>query len=801
MNARSHKVVRDLLGNPARTILVITAIAIGLAGLSTTLRARSIFTANLAQEIALINPSSATILTASADDSAVVAVADLGEVSEAEGRLVTFARIAIGEEQRPLRLVALNDPSATSVDRLRHEAGTWPLPDGTIALERSSMDAAALQIGDIVTVTDAFGASHDLEVAATVHDLTIVSGKLVDQVVFGYTSTATWNQLGPPEGFNEIALTVTGDQTDADYVTEVTDLAAQKIGDYGFEVIGTRIPTPGKHVLDNVVSSLLLILGSLGVLSLVLSGFLVFNTVSAMLARQRPQIGVMKAIGASRRDVLTLYIATVLIFSTLALVVAVPLGALAARILTVQLGTLLNIDIESFAVPSWVWITELAIGLGVPVIAALGPILSGTRATVAEAIRGGDASDSFGPSRIDRALVGFQGLPGSLRYAARNTFRRKLRLTLTVIALSLGGAIVVTVMSLRGSLLATVDSIAAYWQQDVTLDLQHPLPLAELERAIGLNDDIDAVEGWMIAPSSVVDSSGRQASEETIVFGVPPDSEFIEPTMVKGRWLAPGDDASVVINVDVASNEPSVDVGDDVTLRILGVDSVWQVVGISTTQLVAPGEPRPTAPIAYVPIQSIAASTDSAGTVNRLVVSGTAHDAVAQRELQDALDADLSAAGVEVRAVETRSRMRSQVERLTTPILVLLTSMAILFGVVGGLGLLGTMSLNVLERTSEFGILRAIGASGRVVLSIVLVEGLTVAALSWLVGTVLAIPLGWIMASAVGISFIKVPLDFFFAPIGVVLWLIMAIVLAVVASWLPARKASRVSVRDAIAYE
>jgi putative ABC transport system permease protein len=231
------------------------------------------------------------------------------------------------------------------------------------------------------------------------------------------------------------------------------------------------------------------------------------------------------------------------------------------------------------------------------------------------------------------------------------------------------------------------------------------------------------------------------------------------------------------------------------------MDSDWHIVGISTTQLVAPGEPQPTAPIAYVPYRAVSTVSGADGAVNRLVVSGTSHDASAQSALADTLDANLTAAGIGVQSAETHSRMRAQVERLTTPILLLLTSMAALFAIVGGLGLLGTMSLNVLERTGEFGVLRAIGATGRIVLSIVLVEGLTVALLSWVLGSVVSIPMGVVMGNAVGLSFIKVPLEFHFAPFGLVLWLAMAIVLAVVASWVPARNASRLSVRDAIAYE
>lgn len=801
MSVRSRKVARELLGNRARTILVVAALAIGLTGLSTTLRARAIFTANLDTQLVAANPSSATILTDAADQVAVDRVTADPDVAEATGRLVVFGRIATADENRQLRLVVLDDLAAEGIDRLQHDAGAWPPPDGSLVLERSSLGSTGLDVGEVATVTDPAGGVHAMAVTATAYDIGIVSGKLVDQVVFGYTSSATWRQLGLPGGYNEISFRVTGDRLDDERVFEIATRASDDLARNGNQVLGLRVPPPGKHVLDNVVTSLLLILGSLGLLSLVLSGFLVFNTVTAMLARQRSQIGVMKAVGASRRQVLSLYLSTVGVYSVMSLLIAVPTGSIAARLLTRQLGDLLNIDIVDFGAPAWVWIVEISIGLFVPVLAALGPILAGTRATVAEAIRGGESAVGFGEGRIDRGLARLPGLSTAARYAARNTFRRKARLALTVVALSLGGAILVTVLSLRSSLLATVDSVAAYWQQDVTVDLQTAVPYSALAPLVESTDGVDAVEGWLIMPASIIDADGREAGEQTIVFGVPPETNFIAPTLRSGRWLDPVDTSEVVVNVDVAANRPGLRVGDRLTLRIGGFDTTWNLSGVSTTQLVAPGEPRPSVPIAYVPYRSLDAAFGSSGAVNRLIVGGTEHDAASQAALAAQIESDLSDAGVQVRSVETRHRMRAQVERLTTPILLLLVSMAMLFALVGGLGLLGTMSLNVLERTTEFGMVRAVGATGRTVVSIVLVEGLSVAALSWVLGSVLAIPLGWTMAQAVGVSFIKVPLDFQFAPLGVLAWLVLAVVVAVIASWIPARSASRLSVRDAIAYE
>ncbi len=795
MSVRARKVARDLLGNKARTALVVVAIAIGLVGLSTTLRARAIFSANLEDELAVANPASATILVAAASDADVEAVAAHPDVAAAEGVRRAFGRIEIGGELRPLRITVVDNPAGRAIDRLRPEDGAWPPPDGSLVLERSSLDATGLAIGDTATIEDPTGILHELPVAATTYDIAVVSGRLVDQITFGYLSTATWESLGQPPGFTEIAIEVTG-EPDRDRIAAVASEAGEAAGG-----LGLLVAEPGKHVLDSTIASLLLILGSLGLLSLLLSGFLVFNTVAATMARQVPQIGVMKAIGASRRELLAMYVATIALYGGLALLVAVPLGWLGARVLTTQLGTLLNIDVTSFGAPAWVWAVELGAGLAMPVVAALGPILAGTRATVAEAIRDAGAATTFGASPLDRALTRLRGLPGSVSYAARNVFRRKLRLALTVVALSLGGAILVTVVSLRSSLLATVDGIAAYWQQDVTVDFQQLLPFDAAISAVAAVEGVAEGEGWLFIGAAVVRADGGDAGDETVVFGLPPDSGFVDPTLVEGRWLEPGDTDAIVVNVDVAANEPDLEVGDRLTLRAGGAETAWRVVGIATTQLVGPGEPRPETPIAYVPYDSLSAGLGVVGAVNRLAVRGTAGDDGAQADLAAALDEELRARGLAVRTVQTRARQRTQVERLTNPILLLLAAMAVVFALVGGIGLLGTMSLNALERTAEFGVVRAVGATGRTVLTIVLVEGVAVALLAFVLGSLAAIPLGWVMAQAVGISFIKVPLAFRFALAGLALWLAMALVLAVIASWLPARNASRISVKDAIAYE
>jgi putative ABC transport system permease protein len=124
-----------------------------------------------------------------------------------------------------------------------------------------------------------------------------------------------------------------------------------------------------------------------------------------------------------------------------------------------------------------------------------------------------------------------------------------------------------------------------------------------------------------------------------------------------------------------------------------------------------------------------------------------------------------------------------------------------LVAAVGSLGLMGTMSINVLERTREIGVMRAIGASDGLVLKIFMVEGIFIGGLSWLMGTAAALPISKLLSNAVGLAFIDTPLSFTFSTTGALIWLGIALILAAVASFLPAWNASRLTVREVLAYE
>jgi putative ABC transport system permease protein len=166
-----------------------------------------------------------------------------------------------------------------------------------------------------------------------------------------------------------------------------------------------------------------------------------------------------------------------------------------------------------------------------------------------------------------------------------------------------------------------------------------------------------------------------------------------------------------------------------------------------------------------------------------------------------ALEEHFEHVGMDVGATAKVEEEMAEVEALFEVIVVLLLIMAFLLAVIGGLGLMGTMSINVLERTREIGVMRAIGASNKSVRRIFIVEGIIIGVISWLVGAVVAMPISKVLSDLIGAQFLSAPLNYTFSVAGVIIWLVLVIVLATVASFLPAWNASRITVREVLAYE
>jgi putative ABC transport system permease protein len=127
--------------------------------------------------------------------------------------------------------------------------------------------------------------------------------------------------------------------------------------------------------------------------------------------------------------------------------------------------------------------------------------------------------------------------------------------------------------------------------------------------------------------------------------------------------------------------------------------------------------------------------------------------------------------------------------------------MAILTAIVGSMGLTGTMGMNVLERTREIGIMRAIGADDRAVMRTVIAEGVFIGMISFGLAVILSIPFTYLLSTIVSLAVFQTPIDVVFTYSGYAIWLGLVLVLSALASILPARNAARLTIREVLAYE
>ncbi|HEU4322001.1 MAG TPA: FtsX-like permease family protein, partial [Roseiflexaceae bacterium] len=134
-------------------------------------------------------------------------------------------------------------------------------------------------------------------------------------------------------------------------------------------------------------------------------------------------------------------------------------------------------------------------------------------------------------------------------------------------------------------------------------------------------------------------------------------------------------------------------------------------------------------------------------------------------------------------------------------VVVVLLAVALLVAGVGCMGLASTMNLNVLERTREFGVLRALGARRSVVYRLVIVESLVIGVLGALLGLALSAPLTVALSRLIGMQLVYSPLPAVFTWPPVAIWLVGVLVLCAVASVAPARRAAGLTVREAVAFE
>jgi putative ABC transport system permease protein len=272
-------------------------------------------------------------------------------------------------------------------------------------------------------------------------------------------------------------------QLDQDYITGVANAVADKVEKAGFTVRRVQVPEPGKLPLQDIFDALALLLTPLGLLALLLSSFLVINTISALIAQQVRQIGVMKAIGARRYQIVGMYLGAVLLYSLAALAVAVPLTVAVAGGLASLSGWVHQCRFPPLVAAAHRTAGADRLGVLTPLLAALAPVIRGAGITVREAVTDyGTNAQQVREGWLTRLLNRLRSLPRPVQLSLRNTFRRRGRLALTLITLVLGGMLFHD-RGQRALVAGRVDRVqSGLLQFDIQMQFERPYRTARVEQ-------------------------------------------------------------------------------------------------------------------------------------------------------------------------------------------------------------------------------------------------------------------------------------------------------------------------------
>ncbi len=800
MNTLLQKTWYDLWQDKSRTLQVVLVIALGAIGIGLVIGGRNLIAQSVLEGWQQAEPAHIKVsVNPPLNDDDIERLKRIDGVWQAEGLYTSPVewRVAGTEEWQT---GALNGRDSYTEQQMALDgllSGDWPVRD-TVGVGKISVGAPGVFEGDTV----------ELRFGETIRTLPVTG--MLDPVgptpVFGETFYVDGRTFERITGRSTYNLIQTRDEIWDPQRAEATDLA---IRDYFDEInvdsvgilfpFGDRITPPDVPPAEQILNALFLLLGVLGVVVVVLGVFLVYNSISAIVNQQVGQIGVMKAIGADSRQVAYSYLALVLSFGVLAAIISIPIGAGAALGLQAFFGQFLNQEAFSVRVDQTAIVAQVLISLLAPLLAALIPLRQGMKITVREAISTFGLSNAVG--LVDRMVTKVSNVPYSVLLTIGNTFRNQKRVLIIVVALVVSGAIFMMVMGLNDATNFTFnEKLAEVHNYQVSLSLE------DNERTQGLTDvalempGATAAESWLVLgasarPESQVDKAVTDV--RLTVFGQPPDTTFYDPIIEEGRWLLPEDGNAAVVSRNIASQKGWA-VGDIVTLEdVRGRTMNVEIVGLNF-------DPATNSSV-HVPLETVQREWRYAGLGNALAVQTVDRSPEGQLLVASMLQQTLEqrGTGVAPRGVfgqNTIAEVSTQSTDGFAIILNLLAVMAVVIALVGGVGLSGVLSLSVLERRREIGVMRAIGASNWQVTRLFMGEGVLLGLISWAIALPLSIPLAYLF-STFALSFaLDQQLVYRFTPTGAIAWLVIIVVLSMIASALPARGAAKVSVRESLAY-
>jgi len=372
---------------------------------------------------------------------------------------------------------------------------------------------------------------------------------------------------------------------------------------------------------------------------------------------------------------------------------------------------------------------------------------------------------------------------------------------MTLGLLAAGGAMFMTALNVSE---AWNDNLARIYTQrlyDLEVRLNYPSELAPIREKIVAIPGVTSAEGWIYSSTSFVTGNNFEVTNtypdkghgSFSIQALPVPTRLLNPTVVEGKWLSGNDNNDVVLNQLARFLSPNVQIGDIISLSVNGDPTEWRVIGFT--------EDVGTPATAYVSTEAISKVLHMGDRVNVLRVAYNDRSEENARKKNRDVEKVLEAEDVSVSASIPVWLLHNAIAAHMKVLVNSLMIMAILMALVGSLGLMSTMSMNVMERTREIGVMRAIGATPKKIKNLLVWEGVIIGSLSIIIAFLLAVLISSFFGRFIGNMAFGTPLTLTLSIVAFLVWTSIVVLGSYGATIFPAKRANRIKTREALSYE
>jgi len=795
LRPRWRKVFTDLWDDKTRTGLVVASIAAGAFAIGMIISSYMILATDINPSYAAVNPPNIEIWTDPFDQDLAQSLEKIPGIEKVQGRRLLEIRARRGAENwQSLTLVSVSS-FRDQINQLTPIEGSAFPDKNEVIVSQDLIHSTGFHAGDWIEIELPDGSTQHLTVVGLVTDQT-ASKPDINSANNAFISMDTLSSFGEGDQYNQLYATVAGDGSSIKQIRIVASELEDKLKESGRAVYLTKKYLSNEHPMTDMILAIIGLLGALGGLITLLSSSLIVNTLNALLTQQLRQIGIMKLVGARSFQIMGMYLTLILTYSLIALALSVPLGAFAGYGLAWLVGSLLGAVMGGFRFIPIAIVAQILIAILIPLGAGFFPVNSGVKTHVQQAISNSRPNEkSSGKKTSNFNARWFSWIPRPVLLSFRNTFRKRGRLLLTIFTLTVSGSVFIAVFNVRDSMDKVMSQVMMHFMGDVTVTFRQPYKISTMKQNFLSIPGVREVEAWGGTSGEIWDQNDDVVSDLSIV-APPQDTKLLTPEYVAGRWLLPGEKKALVVSDTIYDYYPKLRPGDSLLIKLAGQKvEEWKAVGIFhfinlSGDIIAYGDFEYVTDKIHLP--------DQAASYR---ITSTTHDTNFQRILARRIDNYLRDGNFLVQNVKSGYLIRESSTQAINILVIFLLIMAALTAFVGSIGLTGTMSINVLERTREIGVMRTIGAVDTVIMQSVIIEGLVIGLITWGLAIGLSFPISTMLLKIIGEAISGSAIALNYTPLGILLWLAVVIVLSVFASIMPAWNAAQLTINEVLAYE